>query len=73
MSDAELPDGSVELRRITIIEYLDPDGEYLFEEWFEGDGFTAVQKLGMLEQAKTSVTAPICRSWPDDDDEDGDL
>ena len=72
MSDAgQLPEGAVEIRRITIVEYLDTDGEYLTAEWFEGD-FTGVQKLGMLEQAKVSATAPMCRSWPEDEgDDDG--
>lgn len=64
----QLPEGAMEIRRIVLVEYLDADGEYLFAEWFEGE-FTAVQKLGMLEQAKLSATAPMCHSWPDEEDD----
>ena len=46
-------DGAIELRRITITEFLTTEGKQLSAAVFQGDDFTDVQKLGLLEFAKT--------------------
>lgn len=71
--DPQIPDGAIELRRITITEFLTTEGKQLSAAVFQGDDFTDVQKLGLLEFAKTvpitDLVIGACTCEEDDDDE----
>lgn len=71
-----IPEGSVLLSKIEIVEYLDAEtGEYLTaERYWSSDGGTIplIKKLGLLEQAKVAACIPMIQSAPDSMEVDDD-
>ncbi|WP_326600537.1 hypothetical protein [Rhodococcus sp. PD04] len=62
MSDPELPEGSVVVGRIEIVEYLEPDGAPAITWDYSdgsGGGVDDVRLIGLLERTKLEIFADM--------------